>query len=159
MTIYSVSFGKWIWAGAEDISGTLLWFIWAKLYKRSNETQVPPSTPSWHWLSFEILPISLGYSELLSPATDCSSCREALLTALLSPCEASIFRSSSAEYLKRKSLTNSHEGVTYQLLHGTFFWSVCIFKMTAVTEQCLDQKERSTNCGIKDNTPRGWRRF
>lgn len=56
MTIYSVSFGKWVWTGTEDISGTLSRFVWAKSYNRSNEAQKPPSILS---VTFNICALSL----------------------------------------------------------------------------------------------------
>lgn len=98
MIIYRASLGRQAWAGAADISGTPLGFIWAKVYKKGSDTQTPssilPSADSQgtslsplaprvplpcHWLSFQ----SGG------PAH-----------SLLSPQETPICRPSSAEYSK-----------------------------------------------------------
>lgn len=62
-------------------------------------------TPKCLPLSFPVLTLKIlshlpGLPELLYPATDCPSSQEAPLTALLSPWETPIPRSSSAEHSK-----------------------------------------------------------
>lgn len=94
---------------------------------------LPP--PLFLVLTFKILHISLGYLELLSPAPACSSCQGVLLNVL-----APMSGSSAAEHEKGK-VCQIHIKAVYKLLHTVFFSSGCISKMTARTEQCLDQKE------------------
>lgn len=123
-----------------------LGFIWVHLYQRSSDTLIPPSDlPSADPQAPFIFPLDPG-APLLHHCWLLLS-QEALLMAFLSHVKLP-FPGFVGQYWKG-NVWQIHMKVEPIHFYITFCDSVCIFKMTAWTEQCLDQKEWSINCGMK----------